>query len=143
MPFPAIADEKVIFHADMTGGFRQAHQDFSRTSRQRLEERTLRFAAPVHVGTFVGNDQKRSTLDVDGKIFSQRVTPQRGATGLCAWRNCNGIDNRRCRDSGCKNKAPGKRPANSVAFNAILGGLASPLAVAAEKMPFLILKRVD
>lgn len=37
---------------------------------------------------------------------------------------------------GDKNKALGKRLANSVAFNVILGGLASPLAVAAEQVIF-------
>lgn len=35
-----------------------------------------------------------------------------------------------------KNKALGKRLANSVAFNVILGGLASPFAVAAEQVLF-------
>ena len=37
---------------------------------------------------------------------------------------------------GDKNKALGKRLANSVAFNAILGGMASPLAVVAEQVVF-------
>ena len=35
-----------------------------------------------------------------------------------------------------RNKALGKKLANSVAFNAILGGLASPLAVIAEQIVF-------
>ena len=38
--------------------------------------------------------------------------------------------------NGDKNKALGKRLANSVAFNAILGGLASPFAVAAAQVVF-------
>ena len=38
--------------------------------------------------------------------------------------------------NGDKNKALGKRLANSVAFNAILGGLASPFAVVAAQAVF-------
>ena len=81
-------------------------------------------------------DSVRGGIATEVVIAGVTLLIERGFSEGDALRDFVQSDAYKNMSNGDKNKALGKRLANSVAFNAILGGLASPFAVVAAQAVF-------
>ena len=81
-------------------------------------------------------DCVRGGIAAELAIAGVTILVERGFSEADDLRDFVQSDSYKNMSNGDKNKALGKRLANLVAFNAVLGGLASPFAVAAAQVVF-------